>query len=141
MLYMILALLLFTAFTLVGTVAARNGNTNVISLTSQVASLIIPLVASLPALAKQNVQSQKFGIWMAVLTGLLVGAYAIVLNKGLTQNKVAIIIPVVLGGGIVLTTILSYFIFKEKITPVESIGLGLVLVGLAVIIYARVSLV
>lgn len=137
MIYLILALLLFTALNLVAAAASRNANTNLVSFLTAIGSLVIPFIVVLPALARQTFQSQKFGVWMALLTGLLVGLYALAVNKSFTQNKIVIITPVVFGGAILLTTIFSYFIFKEKISPLEGIGLMLVLIGLAVIIYAR----
>lgn len=135
--YLILALLLFTALNLAGAVASRNANTNLVALVSQLASFVIPAIVILPALAKQNIQSQRFGLLMAVATGLLVGAYAVVVSKAFTQTKIAVITPVIFGGAILLTTIWSYLVFKEKISPVEGIGLACVLVGIVVIIYAR----
>ncbi len=137
MIYLILALLLFTALNLIAASAARNANTNLVALLSSVGALVIPFIALLPALGKPTAHSQKFGIWMALLAGLLVGAYAMAVNKSFTQNKIAIITPVIFGGTIFLMTTLSYFLFKEKVSLVEGLGLSLVLVGIVVIIYAR----
>lgn len=137
MIYLILALLLFTALNLVSAAASRNANTNLVSLLTGIGSMVIPFIVVLPSLAKQSFQNQKAGLIMALLTGLLVGLYALAVNKSFTQNKVAIIAPVVFGGAILLTSVMSYFIFKEKISQTEGIGLVLVLIGLAIIIYAR----
>ncbi len=138
MAYLILALLLFTALNLIATVAARNANTNLVALISGIGGLIIPLLVVLPGLTKQTFQNQKFGLWLAMLTGVLVGAYALTLNKSFTENKIAIITPVIFGGTIFLMTILSFFLFKEKISVLEGIGLACVLLGIIIIIiYAR----
>ncbi len=76
---------------------------------------------------------------MAALGGTLVGLFTLAANKSFTQNKVGIITPVIFGGAILLSTILSYFLFKEKLTLIEGVGLTLVLVGLAFVIYARAT--
>lgn len=76
---------------------------------------------------------------MAVLSGLVVGLFVMALAKSFTQNRIGIVAPVVYGGTILVSTVLSYFVFKEKITLVEGLGLILVLAGLTVIIYARAS--
>ncbi|OVE78869.1 hypothetical protein BVY01_04280 [bacterium I07] len=76
---------------------------------------------------------------MAALSGIIVSLFVLTLSKSFTQNKIGIITPVIFGGAILFTTILSYFLFKEKITVTEGIGLGLVLAGLAVVIYARAT--
>ncbi len=77
---------------------------------------------------------------MAALSGIIVSLFVLTLSKSFTQNKIGIITPVIFGGAILFTTILSYFLFKEKITITEGIGLGLVLAGLVVVIYARATI-
>lgn len=59
------------------------------------------------------------------------------LNKSYSVNKVAIVAPIVFGGAIFFSAILSSFIFKEKIGSVQGIGLAFLGIGLALIIYAR----
>jgi hypothetical protein len=59
------------------------------------------------------------------------------LNKSYALNKVAIVVPIVFGGAIFLSTILSGFIFKEKIGFLQGVGLGFLGIGLILIIYAR----
>lgn len=76
---------------------------------------------------------------MAVLGGVMVSIFALAFNKSLAENKVGIVTPVLYGGTIFMSTIISYFIFKEKISAVEGIGLVLVLIGLSVIIYAKAA--
>ncbi len=76
---------------------------------------------------------------MAILSGLVVSLFVLALSKSFTQNKIGIVAPVVYGGTILLSTVLSYFVFKEKLSLSEGLGLALVLAGLAVIIYARAN--
>ena len=74
---------------------------------------------------------------MAVLGGIVISLFVLALNKSFTQNKVGVVAPVVFGGAILISTVLSYFIFKEKIDGIETVGLVLVLAGLGFLIYAR----
>ena len=76
---------------------------------------------------------------MTVLAGAAVALYAMSLTRSYSLNKVAIVVPVVFGGAIFLTAILSYFLFKEKISAVQGIGLTLLGLGLVLIIYARAT--
>jgi drug/metabolite transporter (DMT)-like permease len=55
------------------------------------------------------------------------------------MNKVGIVVPVVYAGTIFLTTILSAFVFKEKITGLQSIGLAFLAIGFAFIIYVKAT--
>ncbi len=139
MIYLILALLLYTIAILIGASASRNANTNLVAAVTNTFSVIIPLLIVLPALTKKTYQTQKYGIFMAALGGIVVSLFVLALSKSFTQNKVGIIAPVVFGGAIFLSAILSFFIFKEKLTITEGVGLGIVGVGLAVIIYARAT--
>ncbi len=79
------------------------------------------------------------GIIYAVLGGLTVALFVMSLNKAFSVNKVAIVSPIVFGGAILLTTVASYFVFKEKVSLVQGIGLALLLVGLGLVIYARAT--
>jgi len=76
---------------------------------------------------------------MAILSGLVVSLFVLALTKSFTQNKVGIITPVVFGGAILITTVVSYFVFKEKLSLLEGTGLAIILAGLAVVIYARAT--
>jgi drug/metabolite transporter (DMT)-like permease len=137
MVYLFLAIIFYTGLILVSTSASRNANTNLVAAVNNIVSAIIPLIVVIPSLSKKTFTQHKYGVWMAVLAGLLVGLFSLVLTKSFSQNKVGIVAPVVYGGTILLSTIGSYFIYKERISVTEGIGLALVLAGLAVVIYAR----
>jgi uncharacterized membrane protein len=140
MIYLILAVVLYTVAVLVVTSASRNANTNLVALITEILSVLPPLLVILPKLAKKSLWSgQSYGLWMAALSGLAIGLFVLTFNKALTENKVGIVTPVVYGGSIFLSTVLSYFIYKEKVSLVEAVGLGLVLIGVLVVIYARAT--
>ncbi|MEK7095727.1 MAG: EamA family transporter [Patescibacteria group bacterium] len=140
MIYLILALIFYTASLLIGASASRNANTNLVTAVNTFISAIIPFIIIAPLLSKKTFVTQKYGILMAALSGIIVSLFVLTLSKSFTQNKIGIITPVIFGGAILFTTILSYFLFKEKITITEGIGLGLVLAGLVVVIYARATI-
>jgi drug/metabolite transporter (DMT)-like permease len=52
---------------------------------------------------------------------------------------VALVSPIVFGGTIFLSAILSYFIFKEKVSPIQFSGLAILGVGLLLIIYSAAT--
>jgi drug/metabolite transporter (DMT)-like permease len=137
MVYIFLALIFYTGLVLVSTAASRNANTNLVAAVNNVVSAIIPILVVIPALSKKAFTGHKFGIWMAVLAGLLVGLFSLALTKSFSENKLGIVTPIVYGGTILLSTIGSYFLFKEKVSVTEGFGLLLVLIGLGVVIYAR----
>lgn len=139
MIYLILAVVFYSVSVLIGASASRNANTNLVSALNTFFSAIIPFIIIAPALSKKTFQTQKYGAAMAILSGFVVSLFVLTLSKSFTQNKIGIVTPVIYGGTIFCTTLLSYFIFKEKITLTEGAGLGLVLAGLIVVIYARAT--
>lgn len=137
MIYLILALIFYTAAILIGASASRNANTNLVSAIVNAISALIPFAVVVPLIAKKNLSASKYGVWMAVLGGITIALFTMALNKSFTQNKVGVVTPIVFGGAIFLSAILSYFIFKEKLSGLEMGGLTLVGIGLVVLIYSR----
>lgn len=136
---MFLAVILYSVSLLLGASASRNANTNLVSFINVLFSVLIPLAVILPRLSRSAFTAHKYGVAMAALSGLVVSVFVLTLSKSFSQNKVGIITPVIFGGAIFITTIASYFLFKEKISVIEGAGLMLVLAGLVVIIYARAT--
>jgi drug/metabolite transporter (DMT)-like permease len=137
MVYIILALLLYTAVTLLGTAASRHANTNVVSAIEAAVSAVVPLVVVIPMIGKKSVQNQRFGIVMSVLCGIAIGLFTLALVKSFSENKVGVVTPVVFGGAIFLSTILGYFIYKEKVSALHLVGLVFLGIGFGIVIYAR----
>jgi uncharacterized membrane protein len=137
MVYIILAMVFYAAAIIFGAAASRNTNTNVAAAVTNIVSAIIPVVAIIPILTKKLVVNQKLGIIFAVIGGVLIAFFVMSLNKAYEVNRVGIVAPIVFGGAIFLSTFASYFVFKEKITAVQLIGLILLGLGLGFIVYAR----
>jgi len=135
--YIFLAAILFTCAITAAAIASRNLNTNLAAAITNLISAIIPVAVVLPILSKVNFQNQKLGILAAIVAGLFIALYAMAFAKSLSINKVAIVSPIVFGGTILLTAIVSYFLFKEKISLFQGIGLALLFLGLVFITYAR----
>lgn len=139
MIYIFLSLIFYTGVIIVGTFASRMANTNMVSAIINIVSAIIPTIVILPLLNKANVQNQRAGLVAAVVAGIFVALFSMALNKSYSQEKIGIVAPIVFGGSIIFSTIISYFIFKEKITLVEGLGLLVLGLGFLIIIYARFS--
>ncbi len=137
MIYIFLALIFYTAAILVGAYASRMANTNLVAALINIVSAIIPTIVAIPFLSKINLQNQRLGFIAALAAGFLIALFSIALTKSYSQNKVAIVAPIVFGGSILLSAILSYFFLKEKITLIEGLGLLILGGGLLIIVYAR----
>jgi len=137
MLYLILAIFLFTTLSLLSAAASRRTDSNLVTLIVNIFSVLAPLIILAPAITKRSLSIDKPSIIMTIVAGLAVGFFAMTVNRSFTFNKVGIVIPVVFGGTILLTSVLSYFIFKETLRGFELAGLTFVLIGISFIIYAR----
>lgn len=137
MIYIFLALICYSIAIILGASAARNLNSNLAAGIINTVSAIIPIAIAIPLITKKNLGSHKFGLIMSVLAGIMIALFVMAINKAYAQNKVGIVAPVVFGGAIFLSTTLSYFIFKEKVSQLQFIGLLVLAVGFSLVIYAR----
>ena len=81
----------------------------------------------------------KLGIIYALIGGIAIALFTMALTKSFALNKVAIVSPIVFGGSIFLSAIISFFLFKEKISMYQGIGLAFLGVGILFILYARMT--
>ena len=139
MIYIFLALILYTIAILIGTLASRNLNSILLSGIVNSVSAILPLILAFPLLSKKTFVDFKFGVALAVCAGIVIALFTLALNKSFSLNKVAVVTPIVFGGAILLTSIFGSIIFKEKLSSIEIIGLAVLAVGLGIIIYAKVT--
>ncbi|MBI5357547.1 EamA family transporter [Candidatus Saccharibacteria bacterium] len=137
MFYLMAAIVLFTAVSMFSAGASRRISPNLATLILNVFSIVAPLTIIAFAKAKDITVSTKSGLVMAVMAGLSVGLFGFFINKSYAINKVGVVTPVIFGGTILLSTILSYFIFKESLKGLEIAGLALILLGIGLIVYTR----
>lgn len=139
MAYILFALVFYVVAVMTATVASRSLNSNFAALIANAVSVIVPLVVVAQVWSKKLLEHGSTGIVMAILNGLAISVFVLLLNKSFQVNKVAIVIPVIYGGTIFLTAVLSYIFFKEKISQFQLYGLVLIGAGILSIIYAALS--
>jgi drug/metabolite transporter (DMT)-like permease len=139
MIYIILAMIFYAVGILLGAAASRNANTNLAAAITNAISAVVPILVVIPVLSKKMLTNQKLGVILATLAGISIAFFVMAINKSYAVNKVGIVAPLVFGGAIFISTIASYFIFKEKISGMQAAGLIILAVGFGVIIYARAT--
>src|SRR5438445_12999442 len=97
MLYIILALLLYTAAILIGTFASRITDSNLVTAIVNIVSTIIPTIVVFPILNRKLFENAKLGIVMAVVGGIIIALFTMALNKSFAVNKVEIVSQIVFG--------------------------------------------
>ncbi len=131
-------MLSYTVALLFITAADRNLNVKIATAIINGLSALVPLIIAIPMISRKQISSQRFGITMAVLGGLFIALFGLALGKSFSFNKVGVVTPVVFGGAIVLSTLLSALIFKEKLYRIETAGLLVMTVGICIVIYSRI---
>lgn len=95
MIYIILAMLIYSVAILFATAASRHADTNLVAAISNTMAAFIPLAITIPFLTKKAIHNQKFGIIMALIAGILIAFFVMAINKAYSLNKVGIVAPVV----------------------------------------------
>ena len=136
--YIFLSLITYSVAMLIATYANRHANVSLVALIVNTISISAPLILLLAAREGSKVSS-KNGILAAIAGGLLISVFTLLLGKSYELNNVAVVGPVVFGGSIVITSVASYFLFKEKIVPIQGLGLVFVVIGLGLVVYSRLK--
>lgn len=78
------------------------------------------------------------GLIWAVVGGVMIGVFTLALTR-LFKMKVEVdyVVPLVYGGAIVITTLCSRFVFKESLTWMEAVGIGVVTLGIGLVVIAK----
>lgn len=137
MIYILLAMILYTAAIMLGSQASRRLDPTLSAAIMNLVSTIIPLTLAFKLFNGKLFTSGRTGLLFALSSGILIALFTIVLAKGYATSKVAVVTPIVFGGSIFLTAVLSSVFLKEKITLLQGMGLLFVLVGLSLVVYAR----
>lgn len=139
MVYIFIAMVFYAVAIVFSTVASRHLNTNLSAGMINLVSAILPVAVALPVITRKSLSTQKFGLIMAVLAGTCIAIFAMALTKSYSVNKVGVVAPLVFGGALFLSTFMSYFFLKEKITPIQGVGFLFLAVGLGLVVYARAT--
>lgn len=139
MIYILVAMVFYTAALMFIALASRKIDGTIVTGIGNILSAIIPVAFAIPLLNKNLFVTQKTPLIYTVLAGICIAIFGIALSKSFAVNKVAIVSPIVFGGAIFLTAIISSVFLKEKIGMVQGIGLFFVMVGLSLVIYSRAT--
>ncbi len=137
MIYIALATLFYSAFIIVNTIAARVIDPVFAAAVVTAVSAVIPVVIALRMQTLTLTPLQ--GVWAAIAAGICIALYSIFLNRAFAAEKVGVVVPIIYGGSLVITTLLSLVIFRERIGTLQAVGLVVMTVGIGIVIYARIA--
>lgn len=139
MITILVALGFYTTALMLIAVASRSINASVVTMVVNIMSAVIPIGAALPLIERYPVAQNKEGYMYAAIAGACIAVFGIALARSFADSRVAIVSPIVFGGSIFLTAILSALIFKERISMFQGIGLACIFVGLSFIVYSKIT--
>ena len=131
-----LATVFYSVFLLLNTIAARMIDPVVAAALVTGVSALLPITIALRS--QTGSLSPIQGIVAAVAAGFCIALYSIFLNRSFVTEKVGVVVPIVYGGSLVITTVLSFVLFRERIGGLQAVGLLVMLVGMGIVIYARI---
>lgn len=137
MIYIALATIFYSVFIIANTIAARVIDPVFAAAVVTAVSAIIPVVVAIRAQTLTLTPLQ--GVGVAFSAGICVALYSIFLNRAFATEKVGVVVPIVYGGSLVITTLLSLVVFRERIGTLQAVGLVLMTIGIGIVIYARTA--
>jgi uncharacterized membrane protein len=98
---------------------------------------VVPLVIYLASAAKGKTTSR--GILFASLAGVCIMLFSVLLARVFAKGgNLGFVIPVVYGGAILLSSLFGWLVLKNKVSNLQLGGLAFLLVGIALIVVAKV---
>lgn len=135
----VLATVFYSMFVIFAGLAGGKINSWLAVVMYNAVATIIPLGIYLFTSSKESKTTLR-GIIYAGLAGVGVLFFSLLLarifNKG---GNLGFVIPTIYGSAIVLTTGFGWLFLKEKVTSLQTVGLALVVIGVAVIIFAKLK--
>ena len=132
----VLATIFYSVFVIFAGLAGGKINSWLAVVMYNAIATIIPLAIYLFTSAKESKTTLRGIIYAGI--GVLVFSLLLarIFNRG---GNLGFVIPTIYGSAIVLTTGFGWLFLKEKVTGLQTAGLALVVIGVAVIIFAKLK--
>lgn len=140
MVYIFLALIPYVVFVLANRYASQRLDAGlVVAIVNIVAAVVLVGFVALKSgkPSAEHIQQHVGAYSVATIGGLGVALYSFFLAKAFASTNVAIVLPLVLGGIIVLGSLAAYVVFREKVSPLQLAGLLVVVLGMGMIVLAK----
>ena len=135
----VLATIFYSMFVIFAGLSGGKINSWLAVVLYNVTGTLVPLVIYLFTSSKGNKTTLR-GIIYASFAGIGIMIFSIILAKIFHKGgNLGFVIPTIYGSAIVLTTGFGWLFLKEKVTSLQTVGLALVVIGVAVIIFAKLK--
>ncbi|HZM63809.1 MAG TPA: EamA family transporter [Candidatus Saccharimonadales bacterium] len=140
MVYIFLALIPYVVFVLANRYASQRIDVAmVVAIVNIVATIVLVGLVAVKSgkPTAEHLNTHMMSYIAAAIGGLGIAAYSFFLAKAFAMTNVAIVLPLVLGGIIVLGSLAAYVVFREKINVLQLAGLVVVVIGMGIIVFAK----
>ena len=135
----VLATIFYSMFVIFAGLSGGKINSWLAVVLYNVTGTLVPLVIYLFTSSKGNKTTLR-GIIYASFAGIGIMIFSIILAKIFNKGgNLGFVIPTIYGSAIVLTTGFGWLFLKEKVTGLQTVGLALLVIGVVVIIFAKLK--
>ncbi|MEK7170812.1 MAG: hypothetical protein AAB774_00710 [Patescibacteria group bacterium] len=134
--YIVLATLFYSGFQLFVSRTAGKIDATLPGVIGNFVAVVIPLGVFLYLRFVKRAElfpTTTSGVIFSVLAGVAVAIYGIFLVKAFERADTAFVIPLVFGGSILLSTLISWVVFKEHASTQSVLGTLLIVSGIILI--------
>jgi len=130
------AIVLYSAFAIF--ISKTTGKIDNLSLNAISAAMVFVVFASSMLFSDNAAHITKSGIGWTTAAALAIAAYGFCLVELFKRGgDVSLIIPIIYGGVIVLTSITGWVFFKEQLRLLHLVGVILISTGIALVAFSR----
>lgn len=135
----VLATVFYSTFVIFAGLAGGKINSWLAVVMYNAIATLVPLGIYLFSSGKENKTTLK-GVIFAGLAGVGIMIFSILFAKIFNRGgNLGFVIPTIYGSAIVLTTGFGWLFLKEKVSGLQAAGLALVVVGVVIIIFAKLK--
>lgn len=133
----ILAILSYTTAILAFGRGPLTADSNLVGTIINFIGMLVPLV--LFVLSSVSIKESKpTGLWWALAGGVAIGIFTLALTRIFASGQaVSFVTPLVYGGSVALSAIISFLFFGEKIPMLQAVGIGVIIIGIFVVVFSK----
>ncbi len=139
----ILAIISYTLFDVFASLSGNKLDSNLAAIIFNGLGTIIPFISYMYfKFIKQNklIDTTDQGLLFAVIAGVSIAAFSILLVKIFEKGDLAYAIPLIYGGSIVLSVLVGVIILKNETSPLQIISTLLIALGVVGVIISKFNI-
>lgn len=135
----VLATIFYSMFVIFAGLSGGKLNSWLAVVLYNITGTLVPLAIYLFTSTKDSKTTLR-GVIYASLAGVGIMIFSILLARIFSKGgNLGFVIPTIYGGAIVISSSFGWLYMKEKVTGLQAAGLALVVIGVAIVIFAKLK--